>query len=93
MPGFAYDDDALDVGAGMRPTLTGQGQGGARLRAILAWGEERFAPRAFRATIASWNERALRAAAHAGFAPHATFLSPEGMEFTVLVREVRGGDG
>lgn len=84
--GFDYDDDeALDVGAGLRPDLTGQGYGAAFLTAILEFGRRHFATRGFRATIASWNERALRMAARAGFQRGPRFVSPAGVEFTVLL--------
>lgn len=86
VPGFAYDDDeALDVGAGLRPDLTGKGYGVAFLGAILEFGRRHFATRGFRATIASWNERALRMAERAGFQRGPCFVSPAGVEFTVLL--------
>ena len=82
----SYDDDeALDVGAGLRPELTGQGHGAAFLGAILEFGRRHFATRGFRATIASWNERALRMAERAGFERGPRFVSPAGVEFTVLL--------
>lgn len=93
VPGFDYDEAALDVGAGMRPGLTGQGHGAAFMAAILGFGRRRFAPAAFRATIASWNERALRMAERAGFERGPTFVNssgPAGKEFTVLLRRERG---
>jgi hypothetical protein len=38
-------------------------------------------------TIASWNERAVRAAHGVGFRTIATFKTEQGVDFTVLVRE------
>jgi RimJ/RimL family protein N-acetyltransferase len=86
VPGFDYDQSALDVGAGMRPDLTGQGRGGEFMGAILDFGRQRFNPPAFRATIASWNERALRMAGRSGFERIVTFPREDGLEFTVLVK-------
>ena len=88
VPGGDYRDTAtLDVGAGLRPDLTGQHLGPSFLRAVLAFGRERFGATRFRATIAAFNHRALRAAAQAGFHRTATFKQggPDGREFVVLV--------
>ena len=86
--GGAYADaDALDVGAGMRPALTGQGRGAEFVGAILDFGQETFAPAAFRVTIAAFNERAIRVWQLAGFERVETFRAPAGgLEFAVLVR-------
>ncbi|MGB0387075.1 MAG: GNAT family N-acetyltransferase [Ardenticatenaceae bacterium] len=80
-------EEALDVGVGMRPDLTGQGHGTAFMAAILDFARHHFAPHTFRVTIASWNNRALRLAQKAGFQPEATFISPSGTEFTILTRK------
>ena len=90
VPGGDYTDDALDVGAGLRPDLTGQGLGAGFLTAILDFGGEKFAPAAFRATVAAFNRRALRAWEKLGFQPVETFASrvhPNGLRFVVLMRE------
>ena len=60
VPGWDYDDRALDTGGGLRPELVGQGLGRRAISAGLAYGRETFAPRAFRVTVASFNTRALR---------------------------------
>jgi len=86
VPGWEYDESAVDVGAGMRPDLTGLGQGGAFLSQAFRFAESRVGQRSLRATIASWNERALTAARQLGFVPVAAFHNPLGRPFTVLVR-------
>lgn len=44
VPGWEYDDSALDTGGGLRPELTGQGLGRAVISAGLAFGRVRFSP-------------------------------------------------
>ena len=44
VPGGDYSQDALDVGIGMRPELTGQGLGYAFVGAVLAYAEQTYAP-------------------------------------------------
>ena len=60
VPGGTYDASALDTGGGLRPDLTGKGLGREAIGAGLEFGRQEFAPAAFRVTVASFNERALR---------------------------------
>ena len=86
--GGNYPDDALDTGGGMRPDLTGQGLGLPMLQAGLALGRQLYAPRAFRVTVAAFNQRALAVVGRAGFQPAQRFTrAVDGREFVVLVRE------
>ena len=88
--GGDYSTPALDVGAGMRPDLTGQGRGRVVIKAIVQWAERAFAPPALRVTIAAFNQRAQYAWKHAGFRPTATFHRPnDDQEFVVMVRSSR----
>lgn len=88
VPGWEYDDAALDTGGGLRPELTGQGLGRAVISAGLAFGRQRFAPRAFRVTVASFNARALRTVESLGFVRIGSFESVrDTRRFTVLVRD------
>ncbi len=81
-----YGDDALDVGLGLRPELTGRGLGRRFVAAGLAYGEERFAPRAFRLTVAGFNRRAIVLYERLGFRPGPAFTSPvRGVETTFLL--------
>jgi RimJ/RimL family protein N-acetyltransferase len=85
----AYDADAVDVGMGMRPDLTGGGQGSRSLRAALAFAERRFSPVMFRVTVAAWNQRAIRLCQRAGFRPMQTFTSRNShgeWEFVMMTR-------
>jgi RimJ/RimL family protein N-acetyltransferase len=88
VPGWDYDDSALDTGGGLRPELIGQGLGRTVISTGLAYGRARFAPPAFRVTVASFNARALRTVGSLGFQRMGTFkASRDGREFIVLERQ------
>ncbi len=85
--GGDYSDDALDTGGGLRPDLTGRGVGLEVLQAGLAFGQEEFHPKAFRVTVATFNQRALRVCERAGFRETQRFKRVgDGLEFAVLLR-------
>ncbi|MHB8576281.1 MAG: GNAT family N-acetyltransferase [Dehalococcoidia bacterium] len=88
VPGGAYDDDSLlDVGVGLRPDLTGRRLGPQYLVAVLAFGMARYAPIGFRATVAAFNKRSIRACEKAGFKASDAFRrgnDPDGMPFVIL---------
>jgi len=73
VPGGDYRANALDVGMGVRPDLTGRGHGLTYVKAVLGFARRTFAPAAFRVTVAEFNRRALRVWAKAGFQPVQTF--------------------
>lgn len=86
VPGWDYDDRALDTGGGLRPGLVGHGLGRAAISTGLAFGRTTFAPGAFRVTVATFNARALRTVTDLGFAGIGRFDTVDGQEFDVLVR-------
>lgn len=87
VPGWDYDGSALDTGGGLRPSLTGHGLGRAAITAGLEFGRTRFAPAAFRVTVAAFNERALRTVGSLGFERVGTFEARrDARPFVVLVR-------
>jgi ribosomal-protein-alanine N-acetyltransferase len=87
VPGWDYDDSALDTGGGLRPELTGQGLGRTAIAAGLAFGREQFAPAAFRMTVASFNNRALRTVQSLGFERMGSFeAAHDARNFDVLIR-------
>lgn len=89
VPGWDYDDSALDTGGGLRPSLVGQGRGLGRavIAAGLEHGRALFRPPAFRVTVASFNARALRTVESLGFVRTARFdAARDGRSFEVLVR-------
>jgi RimJ/RimL family protein N-acetyltransferase len=87
VPGGDYRADALDVGLGVRPDLTGRGQGSRHVSAVLQFGHTIFGPTACRVTVARFNGRALRVWRKAGFQQVQTFRrKTDGMPFVVLMR-------
>ena len=68
------DGDAVVVGLGLRPDLTGRGLGLAFVERGLAFARKRFAPARFRLSVATFNERAITVYERAGFATTRTFV-------------------
>jgi ribosomal-protein-alanine N-acetyltransferase len=80
---FAVDDEAgeligffhykgprgprLEIGLGLHPDRTGQGLGKSFIEAGLDFGRERFAPREFTLSVASFNRRAISVYERVGF--------------------------
>src|SRR5215467_11901358 len=90
VPGYDYDDTALDTGGGLRPALTGCGLGREAIATGLAYGQRRFAPPAFRVTVAAFNVRAQRVVTSLGFEHVARFeASTYGQLFDVYIRVSR----
>lgn len=89
VPGGDYSQEALDMGGGLRPDLTGKGLGVSVIKAALEFARQNFAPQAFRTTVAAFNKRALRVCEKADYRPVQTFQSiRSGRAFVVLMREV-----
>ena len=90
VPGWDYDDEALDVGIGMRPDLTGRGRGYAFVAAVMAFGLRRFPHPRVRATVAAFNQRSQRVFLRHGLRPLGSFTRPGDppLAFVVLAGEV-----
>ncbi|MFN8441173.1 MAG: GNAT family protein [Caldilineaceae bacterium] len=87
VPGGDYGANALDIGMGMRPDLTGQGHGALFRDAVIAFALHTFAPSMLRVTIADFNQRAKRVWEQAGFEPIQRFCSDfSKLEFVLLVK-------
>lgn len=90
VPGWHYDEQALDTGGGLRPQLVGRGLGRRAVATGLSFGRARFGPRAFRVTVATFNGRALRTVEGLGFQRVGQFnASTDGSSYEVLVRPER----
>ena len=88
VPGGDYSTDALDVGWGVRPDLTGQGHGSAYVAAILAFAQQTFAPARLRTTVAEFNKRSRRVCEKAGFRQVQVFSArTDGTRFVILARD------
>ena len=94
VPGGDYALDALDVGIGMRPELTGQGLGAEFLGAVLAYAVETYAPTRLRATVAAFNRRSQRAFQKHGFHWESSFVSDTTArrEFIIWIKELDDGN-
>lgn len=89
VPGGDYRIDALDVGVGLRPDLTGQGLGLPLITAGLEVAKSIYSPSAFRVTVATFNQRALRVWYKAGFQPIQVFKSRlTGREFMIQMQRI-----
>jgi [ribosomal protein S18]-alanine N-acetyltransferase len=64
---FEGEGETVDVGLGLRSDLTGRGIGERFCEAGLEFARERFAPRRFTLSVATFNERAIRVYERAGF--------------------------
>jgi [ribosomal protein S18]-alanine N-acetyltransferase len=85
--GGDYSADALDVGLGVRPDLTGQRRGDEFVAAVLEHGRRVFDPAVWRVTIAHFNVRAQRVWEKAGFRHVQEFeRQMDGMPFVVLAQ-------
>ena len=86
--GGDYTSPALDIGLGMRPDLTGRGQGVSYARAVTDYAGDTFAATLFRVTIAKFNKRALRVWEKAGFEISERFRRElDGRDFVVMIRD------
>lgn len=77
---FEREKEAVVIGLGLGPDLTGRGWGQAFLEAGLEFAREKYRPAAFVLSVATFNQRAIRVYRKAGF---------EDVE--VFVHETNGG--
>jgi RimJ/RimL family protein N-acetyltransferase len=88
VPGGDYSTDALDMGGGLRPDITGHGLGPQVIRAAMDFARAEFSPRAFRATVAEFNLRAQRACEKVGYLLVQRFVATHsGVPFVIFMRD------
>jgi RimJ/RimL family protein N-acetyltransferase len=85
VPGYDYDDNAIDWGLGMRPDLTGQGHGVSFMQLVCDEARRRWPGRKLRTTVATFNERSASVVRKLGFSEVAIFRNAPGREFVVYV--------
>lgn len=88
VPGGDYSAEALDMGGGLRPNLTGQGFGASFMNAAFEFAHLHYSPQTFRTTVAQFNERALRVCEKMGYKRVSSFISTHsGKPFVILMRD------
>lgn len=86
--GGDYAAEALDIGMGIRPDLTGQGGGADFAAAVLAFACQKYHPVRFRVTIAAFNQRAQKVWQKLGFRQTQSFRASGSVHsFVVMVRD------
>ncbi|TRZ39061.1 GNAT family N-acetyltransferase [Niallia circulans] len=76
----AYQEDCVDIGLGMKPELTGKGNGGSFIRFVL---EQVKGSKSIRLTVADFNERAITLYEKVGFQKTYMFAGEE-LNFIVM---------
>ncbi|MCA0981434.1 GNAT family N-acetyltransferase [Exiguobacterium aestuarii] len=66
--------ETVSIGLGMRPDLTGSGNGHRFLTSILTWIEATYGTHTIRLAVATFNKRAIRLYESLGFIPQDTFM-------------------
>ncbi|GAA1656385.1 GNAT family N-acetyltransferase [Actinoplanes couchii] len=87
--GLPAEDELLDVGVGMDPSLVGQGHGLPFVTTVLNHYCGTSGAQRLRAVVQSWNERSLRLTRSAGFEPVGVHMAGD-VAYTVLIRECEG---
>lgn len=89
VPGGDYSLEALDIGMGVKPDLTGQGLGDLFTETVISFAIQTYQPDALRVTIATFNRRAQRVWEKAGFKFFDSFHSLHGgKEFEIFIKHL-----
>lgn len=83
----------IDVGLGMRPDLTGRGNGEGFIQNGIEYAREHFSPKKVTLSVATFNERAIKVYERVGFKKVQTFLQDtNGSTFEFVKMEMREGE-
>ena len=86
VPGGNYTEEALDIGLGMKPGLTGQGRGKAFFSTIVDHACDNLNPDTIRLTVACFNARAMKLYENFGFIKVDEFMgSLSNVPYSILV--------
>lgn len=66
---FTVENDVVDIGLGLKPSLTGKGLGKDVLLEGLAFAKERYQSKRFSLAVAAFNKRAIKVYEKVGFKP------------------------
>ncbi len=83
-----YQEDCLDIGLGMKPELTGKGEGASFIRYILEQVKILYKFSCIRLTVAAFNERAIKLYERLGFRKTFMFTGEE-MTFYVMAIKIK----
>jgi len=90
VPGGNYEGEALDLGGGLRPDLTGKGLGQHVIAAAMNYAMGRFSPTLFRTTVASFNQRAGKVCERLGYQVARSFVRPSDcMSFNIFLKKAQ----
>ncbi len=85
--GGDYTAQALDLGGGLRPNLTGKGIGRYVIAAAMNYAIAQFHPHFFRVTVASFNHRAKKVCVKLGYKVLSEFIRPsDGLKFEIMTQ-------
>jgi [ribosomal protein S18]-alanine N-acetyltransferase len=87
---FEREQEAVIIGLGLRPDLTGGGWGRAFLEAGLEFAREKYKPVRFTLSVATFNQRAIKVYRKAGFADVEVYMNETNggrYEFLRMARE------
>ncbi|MGY0693705.1 GNAT family N-acetyltransferase [Virgibacillus sp. FSP13] len=81
----AYKENMIDIGFGMKPYLTGQGNGFDFCTLIIRYVQENYNKKDLRLTVATFNERAMHLYEKLGFVEMMDF-DTDSAEFITMVK-------
>ncbi|MEK3982495.1 GNAT family N-acetyltransferase [Paenibacillus sp. FSL K6-3166] len=82
---YTYSQGFIDIGLGMRPEFTGQGNGTLLFTAVLSQIDSMVGKSSKRLTVAKFNDRAIRLYEKMGFNREAEFVKGS-TEFIVMIK-------